>query len=157
MSITAVSSTDPRQLRIGCRKRWKALGLIMTETPTTRAFPACRRPAFPRQFPKAWVPPLIPRPENRWRAYSLSGTPAMRLCRVKARIGNPVGGRRRGTWQPTSPAGFENTGWKPSMRSRGDLGYQAALSRAYDLLIVDRMLPGMDGLESGKGLARKGL
>src|SRR5664279_3361515 len=106
----------------------------MTETPTTRAFPACRGPTSPRQFPRAWVPPLIPRPENRWRAYSLSGTPAMRLCRVEARMAILLVEDEEELAAHIT-RGLRKHGLETDHAARGDLGYQAALDRAYDLLI----------------------
>ena len=39
--------------------------------------------------------------------------------------------------------------------TRGDNGFQLAAAGQYDLLIVDRMLPGMDGLDLVKALRKK--
>ena len=52
--------------------------------------------------------------------------------------------------------GLRRHGLETEHCARGDLGYQAALDRAYDLLIVDRMLPGMDGLSLVRGLRAMG-
>lgn len=42
--------------------------------------------------------------------------------------------------------GLRKHGLDSEHAASGDIGYQTALDRTYDLLIVDRMLPGMDGL-----------
>jgi two-component system OmpR family response regulator len=52
--------------------------------------------------------------------------------------------------------GLRNHGLEADHSSRGDLGYQAALGANYDLLIVDRMLPGLDGLTMVRELRSKG-
>jgi two-component system OmpR family response regulator len=52
--------------------------------------------------------------------------------------------------------GLRNHGLESEYCSRGDLGYQAALAASYDLLIVDRMLPGLDGLTLVQQLRDKG-
>lgn len=52
--------------------------------------------------------------------------------------------------------GLRNHGLDADHSSRGDLGYQAALDTNYDLLIVDRMLPGLDGLTMVRELRAKG-
>jgi two-component system, OmpR family, response regulator len=52
--------------------------------------------------------------------------------------------------------GLRNYGLEADSRSRGDLGYQAAMGTTYDLLIVDRMLPGLDGLTMVRELRAKG-
>jgi two-component system OmpR family response regulator len=52
--------------------------------------------------------------------------------------------------------GLRNHGLEADYSSRGDLGYQAALGANYDLLIVDRMLPGLDGLTMVQQLREKG-
>jgi two-component system OmpR family response regulator len=52
--------------------------------------------------------------------------------------------------------GLRNYGLESEHSSRGDLGYQTALDANYDLLIVDRMLPGLDGLTMVRRLREKG-
>jgi len=52
--------------------------------------------------------------------------------------------------------GLYNDGLAADCSFRGDLGYQAALTTSYDLLIVDRMLPGLDGLTMVRQLREKG-
>jgi two-component system OmpR family response regulator len=52
--------------------------------------------------------------------------------------------------------GLRNHGLDSECSLRGDLGYQAALSASHDLLIVDRMLPGMDGLTMVRRLRETG-
>lgn len=52
--------------------------------------------------------------------------------------------------------GLRNHGLDADYSSRGDTGYQAALDANYDLLIVDRMLPGLDGLTMVRQLREKG-
>ena len=52
--------------------------------------------------------------------------------------------------------GLGNHGLEADHSPRGDLGYQAALGAKYDLLIVDRMLPGLDGLTMVRELRAKG-
>lgn len=52
--------------------------------------------------------------------------------------------------------GLRSHGLEAEYRERGDLGYQAALATSYDLLIVDRMLPGLDGLTMVQRLRDKG-
>jgi two-component system OmpR family response regulator len=52
--------------------------------------------------------------------------------------------------------GLRNHGLEVDHSSRGDLGYQEALGANYDLLIVDRMLPGLDGLTMVRELRTKG-
>jgi two-component system OmpR family response regulator len=52
--------------------------------------------------------------------------------------------------------GLGNHGLEADHSSRGDLGYQKALGANYDLLIVDRMLPGLDGLTMVRELRAKG-
>lgn len=52
--------------------------------------------------------------------------------------------------------GLRNHGLDAEHSARGDLGYQAALNADYDLLIVDRMLPGLDGLSMVRNLRQTG-
>ena len=52
--------------------------------------------------------------------------------------------------------GLGHHGLETELSHRGDLGYRAALAASYDLLIVDRMLPGMDGLTMVQQLREKG-
>jgi two-component system OmpR family response regulator len=48
--------------------------------------------------------------------------------------------------------GLRESGHQVDAVSRGDLGFEAASNGSYDLLIVDRMLPGLDGLSLVKNL-----
>lgn len=52
--------------------------------------------------------------------------------------------------------GLRNHGLESEHSARGDLGYQTAVGTNYDLLIVDRMLPGLDGLTMVRQLRDKG-
>lgn len=52
--------------------------------------------------------------------------------------------------------GLRNHGLEADCRSRGDLGYQTAIGANYELLIVDRMLPGLDGLTMVRELRANG-
>jgi len=45
--------------------------------------------------------------------------------------------------------------WAVDLAHEGDAGYEKALTRKYDLIILDIMLPGMDGLEILKQLRSK--
>ncbi len=47
--------------------------------------------------------------------------------------------------------------WKTDWVADGKTGYKKALSRQYDLIILDIMLPGMDGLEVCKQLRNKSI
>lgn len=51
--------------------------------------------------------------------------------------------------------GLRNHGLDTEHVPRGDQGLQAALGKSYDLLIVDRMLPGIDGLTMVRELRAK--
>jgi two-component system, OmpR family, response regulator len=53
--------------------------------------------------------------------------------------------------------GLSDHGHKVEHVARGDEGYDAARGSQYDLLIVDRMLPGLDGLNLVKNLRRGSL
>ena len=53
--------------------------------------------------------------------------------------------------------GLTLEGHSVASATRGDNGRRLAEAGQYDLLIVDRMLPGMDGLEIVKALRKKGL
>jgi two-component system, OmpR family, response regulator len=52
--------------------------------------------------------------------------------------------------------GLRNHGLEADHSPSGDLGYQAVLDSNYDLLIVDRMLPGLDGLSLVRQLRARG-
>ncbi len=51
--------------------------------------------------------------------------------------------------------GLKREGHSVEHASRGDTGLERALKRKYDLLIVDRMLPGLDGLSLVKALRER--
>ncbi len=53
--------------------------------------------------------------------------------------------------------GLEAEGYRVSVARTGEEGFYLASSRPFDLLILDRMLPGRDGLEILGTLRRKGL
>jgi two-component system copper resistance phosphate regulon response regulator CusR len=53
--------------------------------------------------------------------------------------------------------GLEAEGYQVSVARTGEEGFYLASSRPFDLLILDRMLPGRDGLEILGTLRRKGL
>src|SRR6185437_9311413 len=53
--------------------------------------------------------------------------------------------------------GLGDHGHRVEHVTRGDDGYEAARGSRYDLLIVDRMLPGLDGLNLVKDLRRQSL
>jgi two-component system OmpR family response regulator len=53
--------------------------------------------------------------------------------------------------------GLRENGHQVEHVARGDLGFELAAQEAYDLLIVDRMLPGLDGLLLVKKLRQRDL
>ena len=50
---------------------------------------------------------------------------------------------------------ISDLGYEVEKVDRGDLGYEKAVSSAYDLIVLDVMLPGMDGLEVCRKLRAK--
>jgi DNA-binding response OmpR family regulator len=53
--------------------------------------------------------------------------------------------------------GLEGEGYEVAVASTGEDGFFRASSEPYDLLILDRMLPGRDGLEILRSLRRNGM
>jgi two-component system OmpR family response regulator len=52
----------------------------------------------------------------------------------------------------TIKRGLEQEGWVVETVDRGDDGYEIAREGGYDVIVLDRMLPGMDGLTVSKKL-----
>ena len=51
--------------------------------------------------------------------------------------------------------GFEQEGWVVETVHRGDDGYELALESEYDVIVLDRMLPGMEGVAVAQALREK--
>jgi DNA-binding response OmpR family regulator len=56
----------------------------------------------------------------------------------------------------TLAAGLRTVGYQVDTAADGDAGWQAASEAAHDAIILDRMLPGLDGLEVLRRLRRSG-
>lgn len=52
----------------------------------------------------------------------------------------------------TIKRGFEQEGWVVETIGRGDDGYDLAVENTYDVIVLDRMLPGMEGMEVARML-----
>ncbi len=52
--------------------------------------------------------------------------------------------------------GLENEGYEVTAAANGELGFRLALSRPFDCIILDLLLPGKDGLEVLKDLRKTG-
>jgi two-component system OmpR family response regulator len=54
-------------------------------------------------------------------------------------------------------AGLTGGGWRAETAADGAAGLQLASQTAYDVLVVDRLLPGLDGLSMVRALRRQGV